>query len=154
SCPDVAGIQAAVTGFLFEHGAFLEEVASHGDPQSKTFFSRIVFSAAEDRAFDPGAVETAFAAIGRRFSLTWRVDNAARRGRPLTAVSRAGHCLNDLLHRWSAGTLPIEVVGVVSNHGDLRRMAEWHGVAFHHLPIMPEREAAQEAAVLALIAEA
>jgi len=52
------------------------------------------------------------------------------------AVSKQGHCLNSILHRCSTGTLPLEVVAVVSNHQDLRSLAEWHGVPYHYLPII------------------
>ena len=154
SCPDVAGIQAAVTTALFNSGAFLEEVASHGDPETQTFFSRIVFSPARDKAVDPRSVEADFKSIADQFAMTWRISDAARKCRTLIAVSRSGHCLNDLLHRWSSGTLPIEVAGVVSNHDELRHTVEWHGLPFHHLPVAPGEGAKQEAAFVSIIEQA
>ena len=150
SCPDVAGIQAAVTTFLFERGAFLEEVASYGDPQTRFFFSRIVFSGAQSGAMDADAIGAGFKTIADRFNMDWRINDAGRKCRTLIAVSQLGHCLNDLLHRWSSGTLPIDVVGVVSNHDALRRLVEWHELPFHHLPITRETKAAQEAALLSV----
>jgi formyltetrahydrofolate deformylase len=68
----------------------------------------------------------------------------------LLAVSRQGHCLNSILHRWSTGTLPIEVVAVVSNHQDMRSLAEWHGVPYHYLPIIDGRKAEQEQRMIEL----
>jgi formyltetrahydrofolate deformylase len=53
----------------------------------------------------------------------------------MIAVSRLGHCLLDLIYRTEIGNLPIEIVGVVSNHQALREQTEWHGLSFHHLPI-------------------
>ena len=151
SCPDVAGIQAAVTTFLFDTGAFLEEVASYGDPDTKAFFSRIVFSAAPSRALKHDAIEAGFKPIAARFGMTWRIDDADRKCRTLIAVSREGHCLNDLLHRWSSGTLPVDIVGVVSNHDALKRIVEWHGLPFHHLPVTRETRGAQEAAFMSVV---
>src|SRR6202007_339981 len=55
-----------------------------------------------------------------------------------------GHCRNSILHRCSAGTLPIEVVAVVSNHQDMRSLAEWHGLPYHYLPILNGDKRAQE----------
>ena len=150
SCPDIAGIQASVTTFLFEQGAFLEEVASYGDPETGTYFSRIVFSPARERSVDVGAIERGFKAVAERFAMAWRIDDASRKCRTLIAVSRFGHCLNDLLHRWSSGTLPIDIVGVVSNHSELRRMVEWHELPFHHLPISRETKSAQEAELMSI----
>lgn len=153
SCPDIAGLQAAVTTFLFESGAFLEEVASYGDPETHTFFSRIVFSAADSQSIDAAGIERGFKPIAERFAMDWQIVDANRKCRTLIAVSRFGHCLNDLLHRWSSGTLPIDIVGVVSNHNDLRQLVEWHQLPFHYLPITRDTKMAQEKAVFSVIDE-
>ena len=71
--------------------------------------------------------------------------------RIIIAVSRFGHCLNDLLHRWRTGTLPVEIAAVVSNHQDFRSLAEWHGLPFLHLPVTANTRAAQEAQLLGLM---
>lgn len=52
-------------------------------------------------------------------------------------VSRMGHCLNDLIFRWRAGILGAELVAVVSNHTDLRPMADAAGLPFVHVPVTP-----------------
>ena len=82
--------------------------------------------------------------------MTFRFHEAARKCRALLAVSKQGHCLNSILHRWSTGTLPIEVVGVVSNHQDLRSLAEWHGVPFYFFPIIDGRKREQERRIIDL----
>jgi formyltetrahydrofolate deformylase len=83
--------------------------------------------------------------VGKKFRMQWRFQAVERRCRVVLAVSRQGHCLNSILHRWSTGTLPIEVVAVLSNHQDMRSLAEWHGVPYHYLPIIDGRKAEQEA---------
>jgi formyltetrahydrofolate deformylase len=55
------------------------------------------------------------------------------------------------LFRWRSGVLPVEIVGVVSNHPDLRSLVEWHQIPFHHLPVTAETRPAQEAQILELI---
>lgn len=47
-------------------------------------------------------------------------------------VSRQEHCLADLLSRQRTGPLTGQIVAVVSNHDDLRHLADWHGLPFHH----------------------
>ncbi len=69
----------------------------------------------------------------------------------LIAVSRFGHCLFDLLHRWRAGLLPVEIVGVVSNHEDMRSFTEWSGLPYIHLPTTKTNKAEQEEAFLRLV---
>ena len=77
-----------------------------------------------------------------------RIIDRAAKPRFVIAVSQGSHCLNDLLHRWSTGNLAIDIVGVVSNHEHQRRLSEWHGVPFHHLPVSDANRAEQEAAIL------
>jgi formyltetrahydrofolate deformylase len=72
----------------------------------------------------------------------------------MVAVSQHGHCLNNLLHRWSTGSLPVDVIGVVSNHEDLRSLVEWHGVPFHYLPVDAGAKDAQERRLIELFGQA
>jgi formyltetrahydrofolate deformylase len=73
---------------------------------------------------------------------------SSSRPKLLMAASKASHCLNDLLHRWHTGRLPVEVVGAAVNHGDPRPRTEWHGVQFHVLPVAADRLAEQEQAIV------
>jgi formyltetrahydrofolate deformylase len=94
--------------------------------------------------------ETGFGQVAARFDMTWSLHDLAVRPRLLIAVSKFGHCLYDLLHRWRAGLLPVEIVGVVSNHDDMRSFVEWNGITYHHLPVNKADKAGQEARLLAL----
>jgi formyltetrahydrofolate deformylase len=145
SCPDATGIVAAIAGFLAAHGANITEAQHHDDPYTSTSFMRTVFHDGGNGLPPVEALERAFAdQVGKRFQMRWRLHAVQQRCRVLLAVSRHGHCLNSILHRWSTGTLPIEVVAVVSNHQEMRRLAEWHGVPYHHLPIIDGRKQEQE----------
>jgi formyltetrahydrofolate deformylase len=150
TCPDRAGIVAAVTGFLAEHGAFITEAAQFGDPVTARFFQRIVFRGNGTIA-DAEGFRAAFAPIAQAFDMEWHLHDAGRKDRILIAVSKFGHCLNDILHRYRIGALPVEVAAVVSNHDDMRGIVEWHGVPYYHLPVTPARKTEQEARWLALI---
>ena len=68
-------------------------------------------------------------------------------------VSTAAHCLNDLLFRQRSEGLPVDIVAVVGNHTDLAGLAEFYGIAFHHLPVTLDTKAAAEARLLALVDE-
>jgi formyltetrahydrofolate deformylase len=70
--------------------------------------------------------------------------------RVLIAVSKFGHCLVDLIHKQETGQIPIEIVGIVSNHEDMRKTAEWHGLPYYHLP-MTEGKQAQEQRFLDIV---
>lgn len=101
--------------------------------------------------FGPGpgglpALLDRFERIGERFTMRWSVTDADDRPRTIVAISRFCHCLDDLLHRWRSGDLPVDIVGVVSNHDDLRALVEWHGLSYYLLPITPCGRAEQERA--------
>ena len=154
SCPDTTGVVASVAGFLAECNANITEAQHHNDPYTRTSFMRTVFH--DDGGGMPGleALDRSFAErVGTRLRMRWRFHDMRRRCRLLIAVSRHGHCLNSILHRWSTGTLPVEVVAVVSNHQDMRSLAEWHGVPYHYLPIIDGRRQEQERRLIELFGE-
>lgn len=150
SCTDRVGIVAAVTGHLAQLGGFILDSQQYADLEAHRFFLRIEFTLAE-AAFPE--LHAGFAPIARRFELDWELSPSARKPRLLIAVSKGSHCLNDLLHRWQTGNLPVEIAGVVSNHTDLRELTEWHGVAYHHLPVSAATRSEQEDELFALFAD-
>ncbi|MBX3707315.1 MAG: formyltetrahydrofolate deformylase [Pseudomonadales bacterium] len=151
SCPDRTGIVAAVTGFLANHHANLVDAAHFNDEHSRTSFVRALFHEDGPGMPDIATLSRWFEPVAERFSMTWAIRPEAQPCRTLIAVSKASHCLQGLLHRWSVGALPIDVVGVVSNHETLREHAEFHDVPFFHLPIEAGNGAAQERRLLELI---
>ncbi len=151
SCRDVPGISAAITGALYEAGGFILDSRQYGDPETGLFFTRVAFTAAAGGTLALDTVRARFAPVGERFEMRWSILDAAERPRTIIAVSRFGHCLNDLLHRWRTGWLSIDVVGVVSNHLDMRALVEWHGLPFHHLPVTAASKVEQETAFLRVV---
>ena len=150
SCPDATGIVAAVTTFIAELGGLITEAAHFRETSQDRSLMRAVF---EGELPHRDGFTRRFEALATRLELDWELFDATRPCRVVVAVSRDGHCLTSLLHRVSVGALPIEIVGVVSNHVDQRAISEWYGVPFHHLPITPGEKAAQEARVLAQVRE-
>lgn len=152
SCHDTVGIVAAISGQLAKIGGFIVNSQQYADLESGRFFLRIEFQP-HDEEF-PGSFDelrAGFAPIAQAYDMRWELRPSSHRPKLLIAVSKGSHCLNDLLYRWRTGNLPVEIVGVVSNHPDLRELTEWHGVPYHHLPIGPDTKADQEAALLSLV---
>jgi len=152
TCPDTTGLVATVAGFLRDEACFIDESFQYGDPSTQRFFMRMVFTIpAKGKSIQE--IEQHFVEIAKRFDMAWTIVPTDRRPRVLIAVSRFGHCLNDLLHRWHTGLLAIDIVGVVSNHDDMRRLVEWHDIPYHHLPVTAATKAGQEAAWLRMVDE-
>jgi formyltetrahydrofolate deformylase len=144
TCPDRTGIVAAVTGFLAERDGFLTELSHYADPVSKRSFLRTVFHAGSPRLPAREKLQQEFLAVSDRFGMDFRIVPAARKCRVMVLVSRFGHCLNNLLHDWRAGTLPIDIRAVVSNHEDMRSLVEWHGIPYQYLPVTSDTKRRQE----------
>ena len=149
SCPDRPGIIRAVAGHLADAGCNVTDSQQFADPLTRRFFLRA--EADPPDGLDLDVLRGSFAGVGHHFSMEWSLHDASSRPRVLIMVSKAGHCLNDLLFRWESGALRADVVGVVSNHLDLRAMAERHGVPFSHVPVPAGGKRAAEAALLDLV---
>lgn len=149
--PDQPGIVARTTMCLYEAGANVEEAAQYHDAATGKFFARTVFAVEDDGA--AAAFESRFRPVAASLQLDWSLAPADAPMKGVIMVSRQDHCLNDLLHRWRSGSLPMDIRAVISNHPELRELVEWHGIPFHHLPVDPADKAPQQAAVMSLIRE-
>jgi formyltetrahydrofolate deformylase len=151
SCPQRAGIVHAVTAFLFEHGCDIVEHQQFDDPIRDALFLRTEVVTAGDA--DANQLSAAFATeVAEEFGMDFTFSDD-RPHRVLVMASRAGHCLNDLIFRWRAGSLHADLVAVVSNHEDLRPMAEAASLPFFHVPVTPESKAGAEQRLLEIVDE-
>ncbi|WP_159615579.1 formyltetrahydrofolate deformylase [Arthrobacter zhaoguopingii] len=149
SCPDRPGIVHGVSGALVAAGANITESQQYGSPDTGTFFMRVAL------ATDAGETELRrqLEPVARSFGMDWELNLDGTPTRTLILVSKAAHCLNDLLFQHRSGTLPIEVPVIVSNHPDLADLAAFYGVEFHTIPVTPETKEDGEEQLRALIIE-
>jgi len=153
SCPDKPGIVYAVASFLVQHSANIVASQQYGESPDGRFFMRVHFSV-PPHGVQPAGLERGFSWVAEAFGMSWQLHDAAERARTLIMVSRLGHCLNDLLFRWKTGSLPVDMVGVVSNHDDFAELAASYRLPFHHIPVTPQTRAAAGAQLLDVIDEA
>ncbi len=149
SCPDRRGIVHAVSTFLVVTGCNILDSQQYRDPDSDRFFMRVHVAA--DAAVTAASLRSAFEATATSFAMQWQLDVADRPVRTVVLVSKQDHCLQDLLFRHRTGALPIDLRAVVSNHADTRSLVEWHGIAFHHVPVTAGTKVEAEARLLALL---
>ena len=150
SCVDRKGIVAAVGSSVAAQDGNILESAQYFDRASGRFFMRVHFAAPE--GYGPERFADGFAPVATAYHMDWSVHDRSVKQRVLLMVSKTGHCLNDLLYRWRIGQLPMELVGVASNHEDWRGRVEAEGLPYHHLPVTKETKEAQETALLELVA--
>jgi formyltetrahydrofolate deformylase len=142
-CDDRPGIVHEVSGFLVKHAANIVESQHYDDLQERRFFMRVRFEGT-DGLLDPVALRDDFAAVAERFGMQWELWDTATPYRTLLMVSQHLHCLNDLLFRWSTGSLNIEIPAIVSNHLDAKRLADTYELPFHHIPVTASSKDAAE----------
>jgi formyltetrahydrofolate deformylase len=148
SCPDRPGIVVAVAGLLAARGGNIVESQQYGDQDTGRFFMRVQFTV-PDQSGDE--LRAGLTELAPELDLEWSLWDTAVPPRVLILVSRAGHCLNDLLHRQRSGQLGIEIAAVASNHPDLRPLTQTYGIDYHHLPVTAETRAWQEGEILTLV---
>jgi formyltetrahydrofolate deformylase len=150
SCSERPGIVRAVSSFLFEHGCDIVEHQQFDDVVRGRLFLRTAFVCTQQT--DADRMSGAFAAVAEEFGMTYQLTGDQPQ-RVIVMVSRLGHCLNDLIFRWRAGSLGADLVAVVSNHETLRPMAEAAELPFVHVPVTPETKKEAEARLLELVDE-
>lgn len=151
-CVDQLGIVHAVAGFLVAHGCNIidsQQFDESGD--GERFYLRI--QATYPIATTIEKLRAAFQATADAFGMNWSLTDSSDRIRTILMVSKATHCMNDLLERWWTGQLSIDIPLIVSNHRDLEPIADRYGIPFVHIPVTAETKPAAEAELLALVDE-
>ncbi len=152
TCEASSGIVADVTAFLYEHGCYISELSQFDDTDTGKFFMRAVCHVESgDSTLDD--IREQFDGVAEKFGMEWEVHSVAAPAKVLIMVSKFDHCLDDLLYRLRKGEINMEVTAIVSNHLDLRPMAEREGIRFIYLPVTKENKREQELALLDIIEE-
>jgi formyltetrahydrofolate deformylase len=152
TCHERPGIVQAVTSFLLDHGLDIVEHHQFDDSVRGVLFLRTAFATDALSSFALDRLTEDFAPTAREFSMSFSFHDQTK-PRLLVMASKLGHCLNDLIFRWRAGSLGGDIALVVSNHEDLRPMAEAAGLSFVHVPVAPASKAAAESRLLGLVEE-
>ncbi len=152
-CRDRPGIVYAVSKFLFEQNLNIVESQQFDDHETGMFFMRVQVETVSGHEVNLEALRNKFLAVAEIFAMTWRLLALAERQKVLILVSRAGHCLNDLLFRSANHALNIEIPMVISNHLDHRGLAESYGIPYRHIPVTPDTKLAAEAQLLEIVEE-
>lgn len=151
TCASRLGTVAAVSSFLAQRQCFITEMQQFDDLLSGRFFTRVAFLGDLGKTPPLDRLREQFQDVARREQMEWGLYDAQRRARVVLMVSKPDHCLNDLLYRQRIGELKMEIAAVVSNHPDLRPMAESRGIPYFFLPVTPDNKPTQEAALVEVL---
>jgi len=144
SCPDRKGIVASVSEFIYKNNGNIIHADQHLDSEKGIFFMRVEWELV-DFKLSRQELADAFIPLAQRFEMDWDLRFSDHIPRMAIFVSKEGHCLYDLLLRHRAGELRAEIPLIISNHPDLKEVADNFGIKYLVYPIDREIKAAQEA---------
>ncbi|MEQ6120379.1 formyltetrahydrofolate deformylase [Reichenbachiella sp. MALMAid0571] len=152
SGPDQVGLVSRISNFVFENGGNIINLHEHVDPIEKIFSVRVSW---EMRKFKIPAqdVEEFFAPIAESMNAQWQIRFSGNHSRVAIFVSKYDHCLLEILWRHKNGEYPIDIPLVISNHADLKPLADQYGIPYFIFPITKENKKEQEEKELSLLRE-
>jgi formyltetrahydrofolate deformylase len=151
SCTSTRGIVAAISNYLADQGCNIVDSSQFDDLDTGKFFMRVSFISEEGASAD--VLVEGFKPVAAKFAMDAEIHDATKRMKVLLMVSRFGHCLNDLLYRWKIGALPIDIVGVVSNHFEYQKVVVNHDIPFHHIKVTKENKVQAEAQIMDVVVQ-
>ncbi len=152
SCPDRKGLVSRISGFLFERGGNIIDLDEHVDPGEQMFFLRVAWDMKEF-SVAPDKLSEAILPLAEEYNARWTLRLSDRKRRLAIFVSKQEHCLQEIMWRRGLGEFDAEFPLIVSNHPDLRPLAERYGIPFHVFPMTKENKAAQEEKELELLGQ-
>ena len=150
SCPDQRGLVAKFANFIYTYGGNIVHADQHTDFAAGLFLTRLEWQL-DGFGLSRELIGPAFDAIAQPLQATWQLHFSDTVRRIAIWVSLQEHCLLDLIWRQRAGELPAEINLIISNHEDLRAIAEQFNIDYHHIPITKENKLEQEAKQLELL---
>ncbi len=150
-CPDRQGIIQEITNFITVNQGNIIYLDQYVDHQDDIFFMRIEWDL-EQFLIPQDKVRDYFGTLfAKKYQMEYSIYFSDQRPRMAIFVSKLNHCLFDLLSRYTAGEWDVEIPCIVSNHEDLRPVAERFGIPYYCFPITKENKAEQEQAELELL---
>jgi len=152
-CPDQAGILASVTEFINVNKGNILYLDQHVDYEQNIFFMRTEFDLTEFLIPREKINEYFDTLFGKKYEITFSLYFSDQKPRMALFVSKMSHCLFDILARYTAGELDVEIPLIISNHPDMKWVADRFGIEYHVFSINKENKDEQEAKEIALMRE-
>ncbi|MBD2506912.1 formyltetrahydrofolate deformylase [Nostoc muscorum FACHB-395] len=150
SCPDQRGLVAKFANFIYSNGGNIIHADQHTDFAAGLFLTRIEWQL-EGFNLPREFIAPAFNAIAQPLSAKWEIRFSDTVPRIAIWVSRQDHCLFDLIWRQRAKEFVAEIPLIISNHANLKVVAEQFNIDFQHVPITKDNKSEQEAQQLELL---
>ncbi|BCG76101.1 formyltetrahydrofolate deformylase [Mesorhizobium sp. 113-1-2] len=134
---------------MADQGCKIIDFSQFDDLDTGKFFMRVSFISEE--GVNKQTLVESLKPVAETFKMDAGIYDAQKRMKVLLMVSRFGHCLKDLLYRWKIGALPIDIVGVVSNHFDYQKVVVNHDIPFHRSKVTKENKLQAEGQIMDIV---
>lgn len=150
-CKDQPNIIASITNFIAVNGGNIVYIDQHVDREQDIFFIRLE-SEFSSTNFSVDEFKTLFKnTLVDKFNMKWRIYSSARKPKMALFVSKYDHCLYDILGRYNSGELHLEIPFIISNHKDLKHIADSFKIPFYHIPVTKDTKEEAEQKQLELL---
>ncbi|GAA3599400.1 formyltetrahydrofolate deformylase [Flavivirga amylovorans] len=150
-CKDRSNIIASVTNFIAKEGGNIVYIDQHVDREQDIFFMRLESEFVIDTFTTNGFKESFKNTLANEFEMKWRIYSSKIKPKMALFISKYDHCLYDLLGRYNSGELNLEIPFIISNHLDLKPIADNFKIPFHHIPVTKETKSDAENKQLELL---
>ena len=150
SCPDSPGLVAKFANFIYANGGNIVHADQHTDFTTGLFLNRLEWQL-ENFHLPREAIATAFNAIAKPLKARWQLHFSDTIPKIAIWVTKQDHCLLDLLWRWQAKELEVDIPLIISNHTSLEAIAKQFGIDFYYVPISKATKAEAEAQQMELL---
>jgi formyltetrahydrofolate deformylase len=150
SCKDRTGLISRISHFVFERGGNILDLDEHVD--GEYFFIRLAWDM-KNFSVPESDTPDAFGPLAREFDAKWKINFTGKNMRVAIFVSKFDHCLQEILWRQRLGEFNVDIPLIISNHDELRPLAEHYGVPFYVFPVNDGNKGEQEKKELALLKE-
>ncbi|GAA4896714.1 formyltetrahydrofolate deformylase [Flaviramulus aquimarinus] len=134
-CKDRSKIIASVTNFIAKRGGNIVYIDQHVDREQNIFFMRLESEFASE-SFSTETFKITFKSdLADKFEMKWRIYSSEKKPKMALFISKYDHCLYDLLGRYNSGELNLEIPFIISNHLDLKSIADNFKIPFYHIPV-------------------
>ncbi|MFY0714584.1 formyltetrahydrofolate deformylase [Seonamhaeicola sp. NFXS20] len=153
NCNDQPNIIASVTNFIAQQNGNIVYIDQHVDREQNIFFMRLE-SEFTSEIFSTEVFKATFKAVlADKFEMKWRIYSSEVKPKMALFISKYDHCLYDLLGRYNSGELNLEIPFIISNHNDLKYIADNFNIPFYHIPVTKDTKSKAEDEQLKLLEE-
>ncbi len=150
SCPDQQGLVAKIANFIYANGGNIIHADQHTDFAAGLFLTRIEWQL-HGFNLPRQLIGPAFRAIAQPLCANWKLHFSDTVPRIAIWASKQDHCLIDLIWRQRAQEFSAQIPLIISNHPDLKIIAEQFGIDYEYISITGDNKLEQESKQLELL---